>query len=73
MASCSVCCAARYHEPIAGRLVDIAAAVADVREIEGEVALDQLGHLLRWQGLGEVGVPLDIEEQHREILRFLRQ
>jgi hypothetical protein len=47
------------QEAIAGRLVDVTAAVADVGEVEGEVARNEFGHLTRGQGLGE-GVGLDM-------------
>jgi hypothetical protein len=61
------------HEPVAGRLVDVAMVALDELEEAREVRLHELVQLARVQLLGQLRVAGDVEEQHRDLDVLLLQ
>ena len=56
-----------HHETVAGRLVDVAAALEDLVEERAEVALDEPVHRRGVQASGQPRVAGDVDEQYRDV------
>ena len=61
------------HQAIAGSFVDLTSMGVNAVQKTGEVALNQLVHLRRWQCLAEPGVATDIDKEDLDVLFFFLQ
>ncbi len=61
------------HEPVARRLVDVAARVGDAVQEAAEVSLDERVEVHRGDALGEAAVAADVHEEHGDVELLLGQ